>query len=154
MAAAAGPAACPPETQAALANGLSMDGPNQILFNYLGNPVEPPADMNPVYTKEGLTKSIQSAAQNAGISLKRLEIDDSEFPFLVGVICESGQADKLKEQIRKMPDYTWAGGVGGDTSYAMNIVPYRAFPPEAGQRIYRRLLLREAVLLDKINARQ
>jgi hypothetical protein len=143
-----------PDSPAALGNGLSLDGPNQILFNYLGNPVEPPENLNPAYTKAGLTKAIQSAAQSAGVSLKQLEIDDSEYPFLVGVVCESGQADKLKEQIRKLTDYTYSGGVGGDTSYAMNIVPYPAFPPQAGQRIYRRLLLREAVLLDKINARR
>jgi hypothetical protein len=36
----------------------------------------------------------------------------------------------------------------------MNIVPYRAFPPETGQRIYRRLTLREAILCDRISAGQ
>jgi len=133
---------------------VSVNGPNRTLFDYLGNPVEPPANMEPAYTKDALTKAIQSAAQTAGVALKRLEIDDSEFPFLVGVICEAGQADKLKEQIRKLTDYAYAGGVGGETSYAMNIVPHRAFPPHAAQRIYRRMLLREAVLLDKINAQQ
>jgi hypothetical protein len=141
-----------PDRQPGLGNGLNLTGPNQVLFEYLGNPVEPPAKLNPAYSKEGLTKTIESAAQTAAISLRRLEIDDSEFPFLVGVVCGSGQADKLKAQIRTLTEYTFAGGVGGDTSYAMNIVPYPAFPPHAGQRIYRRMLLREAVLLDKINA--
>ena len=53
-----------------------------------------------------------------------------------------------------MRAYETSGGVGSDTWYAMNIVPYRAFPPQAGQRIYRRLTLREAVLCDKLSTGQ
>ena len=32
----------------------AASGPNQILLEYLGNPVEPPANMDARYTKEGL----------------------------------------------------------------------------------------------------
>jgi hypothetical protein len=32
----------------------------------------------------------------------------------------------------------------------MNIVPYRAFPKDASQRIYHRMMLRESVLYDKL----
>ena len=39
---------------------------------------------------------MQAAAQNAGISLAKLEIDDSEFPFLVGVVfTATGEWQKL-----------------------------------------------------------
>ena len=69
---------------------VSFTGPNQVLFNYLGNPVAPPANLDAAYTKEGLTHAMQVAAQNAGISLVKIEIDDSEFPFLVGVVLRSG----------------------------------------------------------------
>jgi hypothetical protein len=130
---------------------LSVGGPNQVLFQYLGNPVPPPPDMDAAYTKDGLTRSMQAAAQKAGISLVKLEIDDSEYPFLIGVAFAKGSdKEKLKEQIGANSAYTLSGGVGGEIYYAMNIVPHRAFPQDASQRIYRRLLLREAVLCDKI----
>jgi hypothetical protein len=134
---------------------VSATGPNQVLFEYLGNPVPPPPDMNAAYTKQGLTQAMQSAAQAAGISLVKLEIDDSEFPFLVGVtFAKEGDKDKLKEQIFANAAYTYSGSVGGEISYAMNIVPYRTFPETTSQRIHRRLMLRAAVLYDKITATQ
>ena len=137
--------------QAAISAPVSATGPNQVLFEYLGNPVTPPADMDAAYTKEGLTQAMQTAAQSAGISLVDLEIDDSEFPFLIGVTyAKEGDKDKLKEQINANAAYSSSGGVGGEISYAMNIVPGHAFPQDASQRIYRRMMLREAVLYDKI----
>jgi hypothetical protein len=36
----------------------------------------------------------------------------------------------------------------------MNLVPYRAFPTDASQRIIHRMGLREAILSDKINGHQ
>jgi hypothetical protein len=130
---------------------VSTEGPNQVLFNFLGNPVAPPANMDPAYTKEGLAQAMKTAAQNAGITLAKLEIDDSEFPFLLGVtFANATDKPKLIEQIRKMPVYATSGGVGGEITYAMNIVPYHAFPPDAAQRIYHRMTLREAVLHEKI----
>jgi hypothetical protein len=130
----------------------SFAGPNEALFNYLGNPVPPPPNMDSAYTKAGLTGAIQTAAQKAGISLVRVEIDDSEFPFLVGVVlAKPGEKQKLEEQIKKLDAYTFSGGVSGDTICAMNIVPYRAYPPESSQRIHRRMMLREAVLYDRIS---
>jgi hypothetical protein len=142
--------AAPPEKEAA--SPLSFSGPNQGLFEYLGNPVAPPPDMDAAYSKAGLTRAIQTAAQNAGLSLVRVEIDDSEFPFLVGVVfAQPGDRQKLEEQIRKLEPYTFAGGVSGGSICAMNIVPYRAFPPESSQRISRRMMLREAVLYERIS---
>jgi hypothetical protein len=132
---------------------VSFTGPNKVLFDYLGNPVAPPLSIDPAYTKEGLTRATKTAAQNAGIPLVALEIDDSEFPFLVGVVfADPGDKEKFKEQIGKVAAYAFSGGVGGDTSYAMNLVPYKAFPRDSGQRIYRRMMLREAVLYDKITS--
>jgi hypothetical protein len=134
---------------------VSAAGPNQVLFDYLGNPVAPPANLDASYTKEGLARAMQVAAQNAGISLVKLEIDDSEFPFLVGVVAANrADMDKLKEQIRTMVAYNYTGGVGGNDKYAMNLVPSGAFPMDARQRIYHRMMLREAVLFDKINGVQ
>jgi hypothetical protein len=127
-------------------------GPNQVLFDYLGNPVAPPANMDAAYTKEGLTSAMQEAAQAANITLTKVEVDDSEFPFLVGVVCvNKGDMEKLKDQIRKMAVYNYSGGVGSDTKMVMNLVPHSAFPTDAHERIYHRMMLREAILSDRIN---
>lgn len=127
-------------------------GPNQALFDYLGNPVTPPANMDAAYTKEGLASAVQDAAQSANISLTKVEIDDSEFPPLVGVVCANkGDMEKLKEQIRKLTAYKYGGGVGGDTRMVMNLVPSSAFPKSAGDQIYHRMMLREAVFYDNFS---
>ena len=130
-------------------------GPNQVLFNYLGDPVEPPANMDAAYTKQGLISGMQDAAQAAGVTLARVEIDDSEFPFIVGVVCaEKGGMQKLKDQIRKMTAYHYKGGVGGDTTMVMNVVPFSAYPANARDRIYHREMLREAILYDRIDRKR
>src|ERR1017187_10736478 len=130
---------------------VSLTGANQALLEYLGDPVEPPADMDAAYSKDGLIKAIQTAARNAGISVQRVEIDDSEFPFLVGVICKEGDYSKLTDQLRKMDGYEYNGSVSSHTHNAMNVVPYRVFPPALGERISHRTGLRMQVLCDKID---
>ena len=130
---------------------VSSTGPNQALLEYLGDPVEPPADMSAAYSKDGLIKAIQTAARNADITLKRIEIDDSEFPFLVGVICRDGDYSKLTDQLRKLDGYEYNGSVGSHSHNAMNVVPYRVFPSALGERIGHRTGLRMQVLCDKIS---
>ena len=60
-----------------------VHGPNQALYDYLGDPVTMPTNMDAAYTKKGLTSAMQDAAQAANISLMKVEVDDSEFPFLI-----------------------------------------------------------------------
>lgn len=129
---------------------VSLTGANQALLEYLGDPVEPPADMSAAYSKDGLIKAVQTAARNAGITVKRVEIDDSEYPFLVGVICSEGDYPKLKDQLRKLAGYAYNGSVGGDTHNAMNIVPYQVYPPALFERITHRTGLRMQVLHHKL----
>jgi hypothetical protein len=134
---------------------VSATGPNQILFDYLGNPVPPPANLDAAYTKEGLTHAMQAAAQNAGISLLKLEIDDSEFPFLIGVaFTTKSDMQKFDGQIGKMAAYNDSGGVGDKKSRTMNLVPSSAFPEEARQRIDHRMMLREEIFYNRINGVQ
>jgi uncharacterized protein len=137
---------------------VSFSGPNKALFEYLGNPVMPPANMDERYTATALTGVILLAAQNAGITVKSVAVDDSEFPFIVGVICEGSGFVKLKDMLKTMPGYEYGGGVGNDVNSdgsdscnVFNIVPYRAFPQGAADQIYHRLILREAAFHDQIN---
>ncbi len=136
------------------APSVSLSGPNQALLEYLGNPIEPATNMDARYAREGLSNAIQLAARGAGISLKKVAIDDSEFPFLVGVICGESDFLKLKEQIKKMDGYEYNGGTGSHTCNAFSIVPYRAYPSEASQHIHHRLVLRQQMFHDKLSARE
>ena len=126
---------------------------SNALLAYLGEAVPPPANIDPAYSKEGLLGAIQQAAQLAGVSLKRVEIETSEFPFLAGVVCD-GDADfeKLKAQLKNMPAYEYAGSAGSDGISAFNITPYRSFPSETGQRIRRRTSLRTQMFFDQLAA--
>jgi hypothetical protein len=140
---------------------LSSAGPNRTLFNYLGNPVRPPANMDQRYTASSLTTAIQQAAQNTGVTVKSVAVDDSEFPFLVGVICGGSDFAKLKSALKTMPGYHYGGGVGNDTNddgsdtcNAFCIVPPAAFPEGTADQIFHRLMLREAVFYDQVNNRK
>ncbi|HEY3762979.1 MAG TPA: hypothetical protein VGN23_14640 [Verrucomicrobiae bacterium] len=129
----------------------SSNDPNAVLYGYLGDPVAPPANLDAAYTKEGLIQGMQTAAQKTGVKLVKLEIDDSEFPYLVGVaFVTKKDTERFKAQLKKMPGYSDTGGVGGETTYAMNLVPGQAYPPGIGDRIDHRMILRELVLLDKL----
>jgi len=136
----------------------SMSGPNRVLLEYLGEPVQPPSNMDARYTTEGLSNAVQIAAQNAGITVKGLAIEGSEFPYIIGVICKGSDVVKLKSELKKMDGYEYNGSIGNDTNSdgsdtcnAFSIIPYKAYPPEASQQIYRRLWLRQQVFFDRVS---
>ncbi|HWY75269.1 MAG TPA: hypothetical protein VN281_06610 [Verrucomicrobiae bacterium] len=124
---------------------------NQTIYEYLGEPVTPPQNLDAAYTREGLTNAIQTAAQNAVVAVQRVEIDDSEFPFLIGVTAATeDDYQKLIEQLKKTPGYEYGGSVGGSGRHAFSLTPYHAFPSESAQRISHRLTLRMQIFCDKI----
>jgi hypothetical protein len=142
--------------------GSSFDSKaNRALIAYLGDPVQPPADMDEKYARKGRSSAIQLAGRNAGSIPKRSAIDDSEYPFLVGVICAGSDAAKLKAAIKKMDGYEYQGSVGNDsnsdgsdTCNVFNIVPYQAQPRNEREQIHHRLMLRYQVFFDKIGAEE
>ncbi len=139
-------------TGASAEESVFLKGPNITLFKFLGDPVEPPADMDPAYTKEGLIKAVQTAARKAGVSVKRVEIEDSEFPFLVGIITKEGEWTKVTEEFRKMPPYAYNGSHSTPTHCVFNLVPYPAYPRQVSERVGHRTGLRCQVFLDKLLA--
>jgi hypothetical protein len=141
-------------TRASKGEPVFLNGPNRALFEYLGESVQPPADMDAAYTKDGLIKAIQTAARKAGISVKRVEIEDSEFPFLVGVVGKEGDFSKLTEQLRKMAAYEYNGCISTSTHSAFNMVPYRVFPSQVSERISHRTGLRNQIFFDKLAAHE
>jgi hypothetical protein len=128
---------------------------SEPLVTYLGDPVAPPPNLDPAYGKDGLLNAIQQAAAAAGITLKKLEIETSEFPFLAGVICaDDAELEKLKDQLKKMGPYEYTGGVSGHGVYSFSLIPYRAYPPGTAQVIGRRATLRRQMFFDQLNTGQ
>ncbi len=141
-----------PDLTALRSSYATNDGSNQAMLDYLGNPTPPPPNLDAAYSKEGLISALQNAAQVANISLKKIEIDDSEFPFLVGVEVEnSSDLRKLKDQMATMGEYNYTGGVGGNTRFVMNITPFGQYPAGRKHDIENRLRLRECMLSDKMD---
>lgn len=149
-----GDATTAPTSQPSQSNAQSTSQANKSLYDFLGQPVAPPAGLNSIYTKEGLTAAMQRAARDANVSLKKLEIDDSEFPYLVGVVTEKGQIDKLNASISKMAGFKYQGSISSDTAKAMNIIPFQAWPQTDRDRIERRLNTRLQMLYYKILTEQ
>ena len=71
-----------------------------------------------------MTNVVQRAARNAGVVLNIVAIDDSEFPFLLGVKCAENDFDKVTEQIKKLDRYNYSGSVSSHEYRAFNLVPY------------------------------
>jgi hypothetical protein len=124
---------------------------SNLLYIYLGEAVPPPANIDPAYTKDGLMNALQQAAQLADVPLKKVEIDTSEFPFLLGAVCDSdADFEKIKEQFKNMTAYKYGGSTSSHGTYAFNITPYGSYPSEA-QRIGRRVPLRMQMLFNQLN---
>ena len=89
---------------------------------------------------------MQLAARKAGVFLKKIEIDDSEFPFLVGFICDEGDFAKVTEQIKKN-GWIRIPRLRGQPHpfYVINIVPWRAFPPQS---------LRKEIFFHRISSQE
>ncbi len=127
---------------------IRLSGPNLAIFEYLGEAVEPPSDLDAKYTREGLLNAVRTAAAKANVTLQKIELETSEFPFLIGIVTEAGGFEKIEDQIRKMSGYEAQGSVGSPTCHTFNIVPYSAYPRESAQRITRRGTLRSQMFHD------
>lgn len=142
-----------PKTQysAISPSASNEDAANKAMFDFLGSPVSPPTNMDFAYTKQGLINAVQSAAQSANITLANLFIDDSEFPFLVGVVFQNkNDAEKLKAELQKLAGYNYSGSVSGDTVAAMDIIPNSAYPTNTQTTIANRKMLRQSMLYQRI----
>jgi hypothetical protein len=133
-------------------SGGAIQDSNRDMVEFLGTPVPAPTNLNAAFNKDGLIQATQLAAQNAGITLKNIQIDGSEFPFLIGVVCEKGEFDKLTEQMKKLEGYQYGGSMSSDSCGAFSLTPYSAYPPGTSDIIPRRLIVRQAMLFNKINA--
>jgi hypothetical protein len=122
------------------------------LWEYLGNPVDPPANLDPAYSPARLKDAVQAAAHEAGISLGKVVVDDSEFPFLIGVTCGAGDFPKLRPCFAHLQPYEYSGDVSSSRCWVFTLIPPRVWPAELSERIHRREMVRMEMLFDKVRA--
>ena len=138
-----------------VATPRQIDPTTAELVAYLGQAVLPPLDINPAHTQGGLLNAVQQAAQLAAVPIKKVDVDTTEFPFLVGVVCNSEEDfRKLTSQFKSMPDYDYGGGTSSHGAGAFNLIPYPSYPPDDGDRIRRRTMVRTQKFFDGLTGRQ
>lgn len=132
-------------------------GANGALFAYLGNPVPPPVNLNPRYLPESLVATFRQLSDNAGLKVRQLTVDTSEYPFLVyGSLEGAHDLVEIQKGLEKLPGYAYSGSSSGRGSYdgnfasffAINIVPREKNGDPTGAA-NRRLMLRLAMLQER-----
>ena len=124
---------------------------NPAIMAYLGEPVPPPAELDPKYTADGLIAAGKGVCAKLGFELQKLAVDDTEFPFLVyGVISGSHDFQALPSALRTLPGYAYGGSVvgrkNGATYFSLNMMSHEQYPRAQREMIQRRLMIRLQML--------
>jgi hypothetical protein len=127
---------------------------NFAIMAYLGEPVPAPAGLDPRYSPAGLRSAFADLGQRLRLTVDRLEVDDSEFPFAIyGLIAGRCDYHALADGVNAMDGYAYGGSVTGDTRegatyFAISITPDRLFPQGRVMDCSRRLMVRLQMLAD------
>ena len=95
------------------------DPANRALLLYLGNPVPPPVNMDARYAKGNLVNAFTELCRNSNLDLKKVAVDDSEFPFLVYGIIDGRHSLPDRTAFEEIKGYTYGGSVRGSTDEGM-----------------------------------
>jgi len=123
------------------------DGPG-IVFDFgIGEPVPPPAKIDRQYTAAGLREAFTALCKRLGYQIVKLEIDQSEFPFLVSaVIGDRCDYRALRDGLSTVSGYAYSGCAtryrNAVTHVALNMMPSDQYPPEQTRVIRQRVRLR------------
>jgi hypothetical protein len=128
---------------------------NSAIATYLGAPVPAPANLDRKYSPDELAAVFRDLAATLGIEVGKLDVDTTEFPFIIHGRIEStagaGFFKKIDSELRALPGYTYGGCVTGRTQdgatyFALNMIPSSAYPREHAEAIGRRTMLRLQML--------
>jgi len=123
---------------------------NSTIAAYLGAPVSAPVGLDHMYSPEEISAVFCDLAETLGIKVDKLEVDTTEFPFVIHGRVKSTAGGSFLEKINSewtIPGYTYGGSVtgstiDGSTYFALNIIPSSAYPPGQAEVIGRRLMIR------------
>ena len=105
-----------------------------------------PADVDARYTPQALREAFQAVCKKLHYRIERLEVDATEFPFLVHGVLDKGDHREIRDALNAMPGYTYVGSVtlntsDGPTLFALNMTPQDQYPRDRAtqERIRERL---------------
>jgi hypothetical protein len=142
----------PAEPTAGASPAVVLSVPNAAIMAYLGEAIPPPDGLDPKYGPGAVTEAFKKASWSVGLQFSRLQVDDSEFPYLVyGLIYGSHPYQQLSEAVKNAPGYMYGGSVSGTlgpnyTYFAINITPIGETLPKNAEFAYRRVLIRLSML--------
>ncbi len=123
-----------------------------IIFDFgAGEPIPPPPDLDRKYTAAGLREAFTVLCKRLGYKIVKLEIDQTEFPFLVSAVVED-RCDyrALRDGLSSMSGYAYSGAAtryrDSQTHVALNLLPTAQLSPEQARLIHQRVRLRLAKL--------
>jgi hypothetical protein len=127
---------------------------NAAILAYLGEPVFAPANIDSRHTPEGIANGFGLVAKKAKLDVRKLAVDDTEFPYIVYGVVEGERAlSDIKSAVGAVSGYQYTGsvtgGVRGATYFAMNMTPRDYYPRGTAEQIHRRLMVRLQMLASK-----
>lgn len=132
---------------------VPLEHNNRALFEFIGEPVNPSLNSDVRYSRDGIISAINTAARHAGVALRHLEVDDSEYPCLLGVICDPQDFARLTDHVRRLEGYELSGSVGGNKEFhVLNITPANAYPKTMREKITRREVLRQQAFYNRLSS--
>ncbi len=127
------------------------DARNTAIMTYLGEAVPAPADLDPRYSAAALAATFRGLCAARGVTVAKLGVDTSEFPYVLHGVLEGETARdfflQITTRIGAAPGYAYGGSVTGRTSdggvhFSLNMTPGSTYPREQADAIRRRLMLR------------
>jgi hypothetical protein len=113
--------------------------------------------LDPRYTPANLKAAFNSLTPKLGLTVQRLEVDESEFPYvLFGLVAGRCDYHALADGFRHMEGYYYGGSVtgtalGGGTNFAIDIIPEGQLPKDRAVDCSRRLMIRLEMLADSVS---
>lgn len=142
---------------AAGSEGSSAKG-NAAILAYLGQPVPAPAGLDERFSAKSLLAAFTELCKTSGYTIKKLAVDDSEFPFLIyGRVAGKKDIDGFSKELGPMKPYVYGGsvngsiGTGDETYFSLNMTPSDRFPADAAQTCSRRLMIRMQMLAAEVS---
>ena len=130
----------------------TISSQNQNILNYIGEAVIH-IPLEKEYQSQTLMHEFKAACDKANAKLGILKVDTSEYPYLIyGAWKEESKYTELRPILagHKPNTYSFRGSVGGSKYFAVNITPYKAYPPEKTSNIVKRTGIRLSMLYDSL----
>ena len=133
---------------------------NLAIMAYLGDPVPAPAGLAAKYYPTNLAAAFNALSKKNGWEVRRLAVDETEFPFLVyGVLAGQHDFRTIEVALRQGTDYAYGGSVvsrtdEGATYFSLNLIPSDQLPSAHALACHRRLMIRLQMLADAAQDRE